>query len=289
MKETAMWASLPRTRIIPALLGAALLALATSGCVHHSGSYYDDGYGVAAPYRAPAHGHRYHRDGAVLVFAISLDSYVVQGYTHHYFHDDRYYRYHRGRWETGPRLRGRWAPVEVRGLPHGLRPHHVDALPNNYWRTAAKDGRDDRREVKKERREDRRQVEKRHRNHRREAAKDRRDDRKEKAKDRREDRRVTKKALGEDKREAAKKRSHDRREAVKDRREERRENAKGRLEDRRDEKKVRRKDGHKVAKKHRRERHQSAEDRDEEERDSSKVAASRVKKKKEARASYGGR
>jgi len=217
-----MWGALPKIRMIPALLGATLLALAMSGCVHHSGSYYSDGYGVAGPQRAPAHGHRYHRDGAVLVFATSLDSYVVQGYTHHYFHHDRYYRYHRGRWEAGPRLRGQWVPTEVRALPHGLRRHRVDALRNHYWRAAAKDRRDDQREVKKERPENRRKVAKWNPHDQREAAKDLRHNQREKAKDRKADRREAKKSKREDKRKVAKKHRHERREDLEDRDEEER-------------------------------------------------------------------
>lgn len=117
--------SLLRIRAIPSVLGASLLALVATGCVHHYHSNLSHVHRAGPPPWAPAHGYRHHHDGVVLVFDRELDCYLVPGHTHHYFYRHHYYRHHHGRWERGPRLDGPWVTAEVATLPPALHRRHA--------------------------------------------------------------------------------------------------------------------------------------------------------------------
>jgi hypothetical protein len=118
-----------------ALAVTALLALATSGCVHHhhgrgeiakQASWAPASQG-GPPAWAPAHGHR-RKHGAQrsdhgdleIVFDAALGVYVVVGHPDHYYEAGYYYRSRVERWEVAVRIQGPWQPVASADLPPGL-------------------------------------------------------------------------------------------------------------------------------------------------------------------------
>ena len=118
------------------LLGGAILALGSSGCIqtlhhgrHHGGPLATHGRKDAPPPWAPAHGRRQRSDRVEMVFDPELGVHVVIGRDHLYFHAERYYRLEDGAWTASVRLDGPWDRIEVRRLPSGLRkqgkPHHA--------------------------------------------------------------------------------------------------------------------------------------------------------------------
>ena len=183
-----------RVRVTPILLGLSLLlAVASSGCVvhHHVDS--------RTPPRSAKHGHVHHRGDTTLVFDSSWHGYWIKGRPHHYFHGNRYYRLHRGRWQAAPRVRGPWAWVAVTTLPPGLHHHH----------SARNERREERREAAQDRREEHREAATDRREERREVAKERREERREVARENREERRENRAERGQ----VAQERQEDRRQA----------------------------------------------------------------------------
>ena len=46
--------------------------------------------------------------------------YIVSGHSHHYYHKNRYYRWHKGAWEKSTHFKGPWKVVSARKLPKSL-------------------------------------------------------------------------------------------------------------------------------------------------------------------------
>jgi hypothetical protein len=148
-----------RRRIVSLALGAAaVVALASTGCVTH---HYTRGpvvYSVKAPPRSPAHGYVHRHENAVLVFDRSWKGYAVRSHPGHYFYSNYYYRWNGSRWQRARHLRGPWAAIEVRAVPAGLRNRHVSAQRRDDNRGKAVERPEVRREALKERRGVRREV-----------------------------------------------------------------------------------------------------------------------------------
>ncbi len=149
-----MSATPPHARLALGVLTAALLALFTQGCVVH---HHTHDRHVGPPPQAPAHGYYHHHDGVTLVFEKSLDSYLVEGHTHHYYYRNRYYRFFDNRWQMAVRIGGPWnvvavasVPVSLRGRHKIVRHHRHDAYPH-----AAKEYRKDHKASTEQKREDR--------------------------------------------------------------------------------------------------------------------------------------
>ncbi len=78
--------------------------------------------GHGPPPHAPAHGyHAKTEQGIEIEFNSSLGVYVVVGVAHHYYHERRYYRKSRGRWEAAAEFHGSWVVISEDKLPPGLR------------------------------------------------------------------------------------------------------------------------------------------------------------------------
>jgi hypothetical protein len=145
-----MSATPPHARLALGVLAAALLALSTQGCIvhHHTQSRYG-----GPPPQAPAHGYYYDHDGVTLVFEKSLDSYVVENHTHHYYHRSRYYRFADNGWQMAVRIGGPWNVVAVASVPVSLRGRHKVVRHDRHdaYRQAAKEYRKDQKASAKER------------------------------------------------------------------------------------------------------------------------------------------
>lgn len=120
---------MPRARRLAGLAcGLLALALFLPACVHHHHHHRSAPAKVTRVNRggpppwAPAHGYRHkHHDGVELVFDAKLGVYVVLGHDHYFFHGDRFYRDHDGRWLVSAQFHGPWVSVAVTDLPSGLR------------------------------------------------------------------------------------------------------------------------------------------------------------------------
>jgi hypothetical protein len=130
-----MSATPPHARLALRALAAALLALSTQGCtVHH---HTHDRY-VGPPPQAPDQGYYYDSDDVTLVFEKSLDSYVVENHTDHYYHRSRYYRFVDSGWQIAVRIGGPWNVVSVASVPVSLRGRH-EVVRHDAHRHAAKE------------------------------------------------------------------------------------------------------------------------------------------------------
>ncbi len=149
-----MSATPPHARLALGVLTAALLALSTQGCVVHHPTH--DRH-VGPPPQAPAHGYYYDHDGVTLVFEKSLNSYLVKGHTHHYYHRNRYYRFLDNRWQMGLRIGGPWNVVAVASVPVSLRGRHKVGRHDRHHAVqhSAKEHRKDHKAIAKQRRKDR--------------------------------------------------------------------------------------------------------------------------------------
>jgi hypothetical protein len=110
--------------------GLLALALLLPACVHHHHHHrtapaqakVKHAKKGGPPPWAPAHGYRHkHHDGVELVFDGKLGVYVVLGHDHHFFHGDRFYRQHDGKWLVSAQFHGPWVTLAVTDLPSGLR------------------------------------------------------------------------------------------------------------------------------------------------------------------------
>ncbi len=108
-------------------LRASLLSLAglafTGGCggfsIHHRER---DSHSHGPPPHAPAHGYRHKtKHGMEIVYDSECGVYVVVGFLDHYYHRERYYRWHRDRWEISASFDGDWKSMSAKKLPSGLR------------------------------------------------------------------------------------------------------------------------------------------------------------------------
>ena len=117
---------------IIAAIGVGTLALV--GCTRTMVKYSDGTTTVATssstasskkgpPPHAPAHGYRHKHGNTVLVYEKSLSLYIVSGHDGYYFHDDKYYRQHKGTWQAAKSMDGKWKKVKSKKLPPGLRSH----------------------------------------------------------------------------------------------------------------------------------------------------------------------
>jgi hypothetical protein len=116
--------------------GAALLAAATVGCVHHHhGEHHGRAPAPAPVYAeekgpppwAPAHGYRrkhgdhHHHDGVEIRFNSDIGLYVVVGFPGHYFDGSHYFRVSDRGWELSVDLHRGWRYADRHQVPPGLR------------------------------------------------------------------------------------------------------------------------------------------------------------------------
>ncbi len=95
------------------------LALMTGACYHYRGA--GPGAGHGPPPHAPAHGYRHKQaNGLDLIYDSGVGLYIVSGWSNHYYKAGNYYRWHKGRWESGPKLKGPWKGASKKALPPGL-------------------------------------------------------------------------------------------------------------------------------------------------------------------------
>ena len=117
---------------IVAAIGVGTLALV--GCTRTMVKYSDGTTTVATssstasskkgpPPHAPAHGYRHKHGNTVLVYEKSLSLYIVSGHADYYFHGEKYYRSHKGGWQSAKSMDGKWKKVKTNKLPPGLRSH----------------------------------------------------------------------------------------------------------------------------------------------------------------------
>jgi hypothetical protein len=100
-----------------------VIVLTISGCLAVSvDGKSHRGYGP--PPHAPAHGYRYHYQGAILAFDAKLGVYLVVDHPHHFYSDGRFLRVHAGSWQVSSTLAGPWHPCAPSSLPPGLRKPH---------------------------------------------------------------------------------------------------------------------------------------------------------------------
>ena len=146
-----MSATPPHARLALGVLAAALLALSTQGCIvhHHTQDRY-----AGPPPQAPDQGYYYDNDGVTLVFEKSLDSYVVENRTNHYYHRSRYYRFADNGWQMAVRIGGPWNVIASVSVPVSLRGRHpvVRHDRRHEYHKAAKEYRKDQKTVAKQER-----------------------------------------------------------------------------------------------------------------------------------------
>ena len=99
-----------RLTVLGFAIAIPLVALVACAHPHHA-------------HHGPARGHA-HREtpqrGVALVFDGELGVHVVAGYHAHYFHANRFYRYHDGHWMVSVHIDGPWKRVALKKLPPGL-------------------------------------------------------------------------------------------------------------------------------------------------------------------------
>lgn len=111
-----------RQRLLFASLVLIIALFTLTSCANLSVRYpvkAKGGYGP--PPHAPAHGYRHkHPQGHEIVYDSGLGVYVVVDLDDYYYHENRYYRLDRDRWEMSVHIRGPWEAVVVASLPAGL-------------------------------------------------------------------------------------------------------------------------------------------------------------------------
>jgi len=99
--------------LLIALLSTFLIACVETSTIKKSSPRYSH----SPPPHAPAHGYRHKHKKQNLIFDTGVGVYVVVGLLDHYFHNDRYYRYRKGIWETTKTLEGLWRKTTEHDLP----------------------------------------------------------------------------------------------------------------------------------------------------------------------------
>lgn len=112
-----------RRHFFRASAGSLVALLTGVGCAALGVRVGDDrSRGHGPPPHAPAHGYRRKtRHGVEIVYDSGLGVYVVVELPGHYYHDDKYYRKHGGRWEISIDIDGPWTVIAEAKLPVGLR------------------------------------------------------------------------------------------------------------------------------------------------------------------------
>ena len=67
------------------------------------------------------HGDRRHHQGHELIYNSAIGVYLVINQTDIYFHNNRYFRHHRGAWQSAKHLNNTWQAARHKNLPHKLR------------------------------------------------------------------------------------------------------------------------------------------------------------------------
>ncbi|MBL1276678.1 MAG: hypothetical protein COB30_011365 [Ectothiorhodospiraceae bacterium] len=67
------------------------------------------------------HGHRRQHDGHDLIFDSAVGAYFVLNQPGIYFHNNRYFRHHRGTWQSANHLNDSWRAARHKDVPHKLK------------------------------------------------------------------------------------------------------------------------------------------------------------------------